>query len=104
MRAALEAHTAQCLACAAVVSRETRLHQEIASFDQPADSLDRSGLLLAQCRSELSERSTTNSTVESAGLARSVFSVAWWTVLRDTLVYHPAMSMAALVVAGFLAV
>jgi len=31
-----------------------------------------------------------------------VFSpVAWWTVLRDTLVYHPAMSMTALVVAAF---
>jgi hypothetical protein len=29
--------------------------------------------------------------------------VAWWGGLRNALVYHPAMSMAALVVAGFLA-
>ena len=46
-RAALETHAAQCSACAAVLSREGHLHQAIASFDQPADSLDRSGLLLA---------------------------------------------------------
>ena len=104
MRAALEAHTAQCLVCAAVVSRETRLHQEIASFDQPADSLDRSGLLLAQCRSELSEALDDQQARANQPGLRAVFSpVAWWTVLRDTLVYHPAMSMAALVVAGFLA-
>ena len=35
---------------------------------------------------------------------RAIFSpAAWWTVLRGTLVYHPAMSMAVLVVVGFLA-
>ena len=54
-RAALEAHTAQCSACAAVVSREGRLQQAVASIDQPADLLDRSGLLLAQCRSQFAE-------------------------------------------------
>ena len=46
-RAALEAHIALCPACASAVSREGRLHQAIAALDQPADSLDRSGLLLA---------------------------------------------------------
>jgi HEAT repeats len=103
-RAALEAHTAKCPMCAAVVSRETRLHQEIASFDQPADSLDRSGLLLAQCRSELAEALDDEHGRANQLGWRAVFSpVAWWTVFRDTLVYHPAMSMAALVVAGFLA-
>ena len=35
---------------------------------------------------------------------RSIFSpVAWWGALRHTLIYHPAMSMTFLVVAGFLA-
>jgi hypothetical protein len=52
-RAAVEAHVAQCPACATVLSREGYLQQAITSHDQPADSLDRSGLLLAQCRSEL---------------------------------------------------
>jgi hypothetical protein len=104
VRAALEAHTAECPICAAVVSRETRLHQEITSFDQPADSLDRSGLLLAQCRSELAEALDDKHGRANQPGWRAVFSpVAWWTVFRDTLVYHPAMSMAALVVVGFLA-
>jgi anti-sigma factor RsiW len=110
MRTAVEAHTAQCPACAAAVSREARLHQAIASFDQPADSLDRSGLLLAQCRSELAEALDDRQAganqpgwPATAGW-RAVFSpAAWWTSLRSTLVYHPAMSMAVLVVAGFLA-
>jgi anti-sigma factor RsiW len=110
VRAALEAHTAQCPTCAAVVSRVARLHRAIASFDQPADSLDPSGLLLAQCRSELAEalddqqaRTIQPGWPATAGW-RAVFSpAAWWTVLRNTVVYHPAMSMAVLVVAGFLA-
>jgi len=104
VRAALEAHTAKCSVCAAVVSREAGLHQEIASFDQPADTLDRSGLLLAQCRSELAEALDDEQARANQPGWRAVFSpVAWWIGLRDTLVYHPAMSMAALVVAGFLA-
>jgi hypothetical protein len=104
VRADLEAHIAKCPDCAVVVSRETRLHQEIASFDQPADSLDRSGLLLAQCRSQLAEALDDQLARANQPGWRAVFSpVAWWTVLRDTLVYHPAMSMAALVVAGFIA-
>jgi hypothetical protein len=104
VRSALEAHTAECPACATVISREVRLHEEIASFDQPADLLDRSGLLLAQCRSELAEAVDDRQAPANQPAWRAVFSpVAWWTVLRDTLVYHPAMSMAALVVVGFLA-
>ena len=88
MRAALEAHTPQCLACAAVVSRETRLHQEIASLDQPADSLDRSGLLLAQCRSELSEALDDQQARANQPGLRAVFSpVAWWT---GSMVSRPA--------------
>jgi anti-sigma factor RsiW len=103
-RTAVEAHTAQCPACAAAVSREARLHQAIASFDQPADSLDRSGLLLAQCRSELAEALDDRQARANQPVWRTVFSpAAWWTVLRDTLIYHPAMSMTALVVVGFLA-
>jgi len=102
--ASLDAHLAQCPACAAVVSREARLRQAISSLDQPADTLDRSGLLLAQCRSSLAE--SLDDRKESAGRSAwpSIFSpVAWWGALRHTLIYHPAMSMTVLVVAGFLA-
>jgi anti-sigma factor RsiW len=102
--AALETHTAVCPACAAVVSREASLDREIASLNQPADSLDRSGLLLAQCRSAFAETLDDQQAKSNPVGWRPVFSpLAWWNVLRDTLVYHPAMSMAALVVVGFLA-
>jgi hypothetical protein len=103
-RAALDAHVAQCPACAAVVAREGRLQQAIASLDQPADSLDRSGLLLAQCRSGLAESLDDKQACANRSAWASIFSpVAWWGGLRHTLIYHPAMSMTVLVVAGFLA-
>ncbi|HEY8715381.1 MAG TPA: HEAT repeat domain-containing protein, partial [Candidatus Acidoferrum sp.] len=95
---------AQCPACAAVVLREGRLQQAIASLEQPADSLDRSGLLLAQCRGELAEALDDHAAHANRFAWRSIFSpVAWWGSLRHTLIYHPAMSMTVLVVAGFLA-
>jgi HEAT repeats/Putative zinc-finger len=104
-RAALETHTAGCHACAAVLSRELLLHQAISSIESPVDSLDPSGLLLGRCRSELAEA------LDDHQQARAkqprwwaVFSPdAWWGALRHTLVAHPAMSMAVLIVAGFLA-
>jgi hypothetical protein len=104
LRAQFDAHLAQCPACAAVVVREGRLQQVIASLDQPADSLDRSGLLLAQCRSGLAESLDDKQASAERSAWRSIFSpVAWWGALRHTLIYHPAMSMTVLVVAGFLA-
>ena len=102
--AALEAHGKQCPACAAVLSREARMHRAIASFDQPADSLDRSGLLLAQCRSKLAEAlDDKQARADQPGWRAAFLPAAWWAALRGTLVHHPALSMAVLVVAGFLA-
>jgi anti-sigma factor RsiW len=104
VHAALHAHTAACPACAVVLARENRLQQAIASLEQPADSLDRSGLLLAQCRSELSEALDDRGARASRSAWRSIFSpLAWWGGLRHTLIYHPALSMTVLVIAGFLA-
>ncbi|MBZ5699142.1 MAG: HEAT repeat domain-containing protein [Acidobacteriia bacterium] len=102
--AALEAHGKQCPACAAVLSREARMHRVIASFDQPADTLDRSGLLLSQCRSELAEAlDDKQARADQPGWRAAFLPAAWWAALRGALVYHPALSMAVLVVAGFLA-
>jgi len=102
--AALEAHAAHCSACTAVLSREARLHQAVTSFEQPADSLDRSGLLLAQCRSQLSEAIDDHQAkINQPGWLSILSPSAWWSVLRNALVYHPAMSMAALVVVSFMA-
>jgi hypothetical protein len=103
-REQVEAHVAQCPGCAQVLQREARLQQAIASLEQPADSLDRSGLLLAQCRSELAEALDDRAANGNRSVWRSIYSpVAWWGGLRHALIYHPAMSMAVLVVAGFLA-
>ena len=105
-RAQLEAHVAHCSACADAVSRELRLNQAIASLDQPADSLDRSGLLLAQCRSELAESlddKEARSNCATDSWTRIFLPASWWGALRHTLIYHPAMSMTVLIVAGFLA-
>jgi hypothetical protein len=103
-RAELDAHVAACPACAAVVSRETNLQQAIAALEQPADSLDRSGLLLAQCRSELAESLDDRQARANRSVWQPFFSpAAWWGAFRHTLIYHPAMSMTVLVVAGFLA-
>lgn len=103
-RAKLDAHVAQCPACAAIVAHEMCLQQAIASLDQPADSLDRSGLLLAQCRSELAESLDDKQARANRSSWPLIFSpTAWWNDLRHALIYHPAMSMTVLVVAGFLA-
>jgi hypothetical protein len=103
-REQVEAHTKGCSACADVLAHEIRLQQAIASLEQPADSLDRSGLLLAQCRSELAEALDDRATGANRSVWHSILSpAAWWGGLRHTLVYHPAMSMAILVVVGFLA-
>jgi hypothetical protein len=103
-RAELDAHAAQCTSCAAVVAREDRLQHAIVLLDQPADSLDRSGLLLAQCRSQLAESLDDKEAGANRSASPSIFSpIAWWGALRYALIYHPAMSMAVLVVAGFLA-
>jgi anti-sigma factor RsiW len=103
-RAAVEAHAADCPACAAVLAREALLQQAIVSLEQPADSLDRSGLLLAQCRSELAEALDDRAPKANQSAWSSIFSpLTWWGALRHTLIYHPAMSMSVLVIAGFLA-
>jgi hypothetical protein len=103
-RAELEAHLALCPACAAVILREGHLQQAIAALDQPADTLDRSGLLLAQCRSELAEALDDRAAKANGSAWHAFFSpTAWWGALRNTLIYHPAMSMTVLEIAGFLA-
>jgi hypothetical protein len=102
--AAVETHAAGCPACAAVVSRELRLRQAVSSIDSTADSLDPSGLLLGRCRSELAEALDDQQARTKQPRWQAVFSPdAWWGGLRHALVAHPAMSMAVLIVAGFLA-
>ena len=54
-RKQIEAHLANCAACAAQALEERRLQEVMIAGLQPADELDAAGVLLAQCRSELAE-------------------------------------------------
>jgi hypothetical protein len=103
-RAGVEQHVALCPHCAAALAREVRLQQLVSALDDPADTMDRSGLLLAQCRSRLAESIDDQQARSNPTEWKAVVSpVQWWMVLRNTLVYHPALSMVALVVTSFLA-
>jgi Putative zinc-finger len=54
-RKQIEAHVANCKACAAQLAEESNLQEAMVSAPQPADEIDSSGILLSQCRSELAE-------------------------------------------------
>ena len=54
-RAAVDEHARDCAACAAVLQSEAQLQSALAARGEADESLDRSGFLLAQCRSELAE-------------------------------------------------
>jgi HEAT repeat protein len=100
--AAVEAHAQKCLNCAAILSREIGFRKTLAVRVQPADVVDRSDLLLARCRSELFE------TLDDAAAQpkRSWTSLApwrWLGALRQTIVFRPGWSAAALLLVGALA-
>ena len=100
--AAVEAHAQKCANCAAILSREIGFRKTLAGRVQPADTLDRSDLLLARCRSELFE------TLDDAAAQpkRSWTSLApwrWLGALRQTIVFRPGWSAAALLLVGALA-
>src|SRR6266576_6212912 len=54
-RKEIEAHVANCRACAAQLAEENDLQEAMVAARQPADELESSGILLSQCRSELAE-------------------------------------------------
>src|SRR6266849_10211020 len=54
-RKQIQAHIANCQACAAQLAEESHLQEAMVAARQPADELDSSGILLSQCRSELAE-------------------------------------------------
>src|SRR5467141_2274823 len=54
-RKQIDAHVANCQACAAQLAEESHLQEAMVAAPQPADELDSSGILLSQCRSELAE-------------------------------------------------
>ncbi len=93
-RSAVDQHIAKCENCRTRLMEERIFGEALAAAPQDADELDRGGIVLAQCRSELAEKLD--------DLARPVVKdetlrFAWF---RRWMIVHPAWSGAALVLLG----
>src|SRR6267378_6464848 len=92
----IDAHVANCEACAAQLAEESQLQEAMVAAPQPADEFDASGILLAQCRSELAEALDDLSAPAVQEHWRPFGWVRRWMALR------PAWSGAVLVLFGIL--
>ncbi len=95
-RRQMEAHIANCAACAAQLAEESDLQGAMVAALQPADELDSSGILLSQCRSELAEALDDL----SAPPIKEHWRPFGW--LRRWMALRPAWSGALLVLFGVL--
>jgi hypothetical protein len=93
-REQIDAHLTVCPTCAAQLREEQEMQSALVSAFQPADQLDPSGALLAQCRSELSELLDDL----SAPPLREQWSPFGW--MRRWMALRPAWSAAGLVLLG----
>jgi hypothetical protein len=93
-REQIDAHLAACASCAAQLREEEEMQSALANAFQPADQLDPSGALLAQCRSELSELLDDL----SAPQLREQWSPFGW--IRRGMALRPAWSAVGLVLVG----
>jgi len=99
-RAAVETHARECATCAAKLSDELDLYRAVVSSEQAADALDRSGLLLARCRSELSEALDDADARRRSGWRELLLPSRWAADLRRAVVFHPAWSAVLLLILG----
>ena len=93
-REQIDTHLANCASCAAQLREEQEMQSALVSAFQPADQLDPSGALLAQCRSELSELLDDL----SAPPLQEQWSPFGW--VRQWMALRPAWSAAGLVLLG----
>lgn len=93
-REKIQAHLANCSACATQLEQEQALQVVVVGASQPADQLDPSGALLAQCRSELSELLDD---LSAPPLREHWMPFAW---IRRWMALRPAWSAAFLVLLG----
>jgi hypothetical protein len=93
-RAAIETHLGNCSECRALLAEEGEFLECTSSLLQPADELDRSGTLLALCRSELAE-SLDEIAVPAAPERWQPFGFA-----RRWMALRPGWSAAGLLAAG----
>src|ERR1700730_8757219 len=93
-REQIDAHLATCDSCAAQLREEQQMQSALVNAFQPADPLDPSGVLLAQCRRELSELLDDL----SAPPLREQWSAFGW--MRRWMALRPAWSAVGLVLVG----
>jgi hypothetical protein len=93
-REEIDAHLAICPTCAGQLGEESMFQNTFSGASQPADELDPTGALLAQCRSELSEHLDD---LQAPPVEEHWIPFAW---MRRWMVVHPAWSAAALILAG----
>jgi hypothetical protein len=93
-RQEIDTHLAACPACAQQLETELTFQTAFSGASQPADHLDPSGALLAQCRSELSERLDDL----SAPPMRAQWMPFGW--VRHSMALRPVWSAAFLMLIG----
>jgi hypothetical protein len=100
----VERHAVACEACAEILLAEKSLRGAIAAHgDSAVDKLDGSGLLLAQCRSELAEALDDRDLgVIKAGWRERFSPARLAAEFRRAMSFHPGWSTAALLLAGAL--
>ena len=95
-RKQIDVHLAACETCSAQLGEERELQETMVAAWQPADEIDSSGILLAQCRSELAEALDDL----SAPPVQEHWRPFGW--LRRWMALRPAWSGAVLVLFGIL--
>jgi hypothetical protein len=102
-RASVDEHASHCAACAAVLQSEVQLNGALVANGEADDSLDRSGFLLAQCRSELSEAiDDAEATAGKHGWVEQLSPARWAKIFPRVLAFHPGWSTAVLLLVGAL--
>src|SRR5215510_6129168 len=96
-RQLIETHLAKCGPCSEQLAEEKEFHSALASSPQSADTLDSSGIVLSQCRSELSEALDD---LSAPPLQEHWRPFGW---LRRWMALRPAWSGALLVLVGMFA-
>lgn len=93
-RAAVDQHVAECQSCRDLLTEERNFSESLSALPQEADELDRLGIILSQCRSELAEKLDD---LSRPAVKKETLRFAWF---RRWMILHPAWSGAALVVMG----
>jgi hypothetical protein len=93
-REQIDAHLATCPTCANQLGEESVFRTAFSSASQPADELDPTGALLAQCRSELSEKLDD---LQAPPVREHWMPFGW---VRRSMALRPAWSAAGLILLG----